>query len=464
MWTIEVLKTRAFRFALAFALAITAAAALIFTLIYLEFSSASIAMVSARLTDEAQRALEQSDQALRAEIARRVAGDLRRLDYAGLYDPSGALSLGNLPGRPPIPADGRAQVAEIPAHGAEPSDQAVLVAVRRADGTILVLGRSLAEINALRQTVARALAIALAPTTALILLIGVVFARRAQRRLAAVNAAIAEVMKGDLTHRLPEKRVADDLDRVAHGVNLMLDEIGRLLDQLRHIGDDIAHDLRTPLAVARAKIERGLARGATIGETRDAMADALEHLDRSAATISAFLRVSAMESGRRERAFGVVDLSALCAGLFEFYEPLAQAKGVTLTLAAPGQTRVRGDEDLLREAISNLIDNAIKFTPAGGRARIAATTDAGGATVEVSDSGCGVAPQDRDKIFRRFYRAGRDGVAPGYGLGLSIVAAIAKLHGFRLAVEDNAPGARFRLSGESVAGDPARGAAQAAAL
>ena len=172
----------------------------------------------------------------------------------------------------------------------------------------------------------------------------------------------------------------------------MLDEIWRLLDQLRHIGDDIAHDLRTPLAVARAKIERGLSAARRSANCARRWRRRSIHLDRSAATISAFLRVSAMESGRRERSFAPVDLSAVCAGLFEFYEPLAQSKSVAIALAAPRPTLVRGDEDLLREAISNLVDNAIKFTPEGGRVLIAAAAADGRATVEVSDSGCGVPP------------------------------------------------------------------------
>ena len=454
MWTIDVLKSRAFRLALAFALAIAAAAAVVFTLIYLQFSAASERMVSARLTDEATRSLAASDDELRAQITQRLVSDLRRLDYAGLFDAKGALLLGDPPIMPPIRPDGRPHlVASVPARGAGRPDQAIFVAVRRADGSILVLGRSLSEINDLRETVARALALALAPTTLLILAIGVFFARRARRRVGVIHAAIAEIMKGDLKQRLPVISVADDLDRVARDVNLMLDEIWRLLDQLRHIGDDIAHDLRTPLAVARAKIERGLERGGTIDELRAVMAEALNHLDRSAATISAFLRVSEMESGRRERRFGPVDLSAVCAGLFEFYEPLAQTKDVAIALSAPWPTLVRGDEDLLREAISNLIDNAIKFTPSGGRVRIAAATGNGRATVEVSDSGAGVPPQEREEIFRRFYRGARDNSAPGHGLGLSIVAAIAKLHGFCIAVEDNAPGARFRISGDALAID-----------
>ena len=466
MSTIDVLGSRAFRLALAFALAIAAAATLVFTLIYLQFSAASTRMVSERLTYEASRALDLDDGTLRVQIERRLASDLRRLDYAGLFAPDGRLLIGEPPVLPPIAVDGRAHLVTLPAtDAADRPDPAIFVAVRRADGSTVALGRSLSEINALRGTVARALALALAPTTILILVIGAFFARRAKRRVADIHAAIAEIMKGDLKQRLPALREADDLDRVARDVNLMLDEIWRLLDQLRHIGDDIAHDLRTPLAVARAKIERGLERGATIDDLRAAMAEALAHLDRSAATISAFLRVSAMENGQRERQFAPVDLAAVCAGLFEFYEPLAQEHAVGLVLAAPRPALARGDEDLLREAISNLIDNAIKFTPPGGRVLIAAAAANGQATVEVSDSGCGVPPQDRENIFRRSYRSAREGAPPGHGLGLSIVAAVAKLHGFRLSVEDNQPGARFLLRGASLAGgaEAAPGAAAVAA-
>ena len=135
--------------------------------------------------------------------------------------------------------------------------------------------------------------------------------------------------------------------------------------------------------------------------------------------------------------------------MFEFYEPLAQSKGVAIALDAPAPTPVLGDADLLREAVSNLVDNAIKFTPEGGGVRVAAEVVGGRATVAVSDSGPGVAPQDREKVFRRFYRSEPSGPASGSGLGLSIAKSIAKLHGFSLKVEDNAPGARFVLRDES---------------
>jgi signal transduction histidine kinase len=462
MWTSEVLRSRAFRLALTFALAITAAATVVFTLIYLQISAAATQRVGARLAYEAHLARSESDAELHVRIEQRLTSDLRRLDFVGLYDANGVLLLGDPTNLPSIQPDGHAHlVGAIPGPGNARAEEAIFVAVRRADGTILALGRSLAEINALRETVASALAIALAPTIVLILVIGAVFARRANRRLADIHAAVVEIMKGDIKQRLPVLTELDDVDRVSRDVNLMLDQIAHLLDQLRNVGDDIAHDLRTPLAVARAKIERGLERGATLQELRAAMAEALNHLDRAAATVSAFLRISAVENGRREHRFVVVDLAAVCAGVFEFYEPLAQSKGVAIALEAAAPTLALGDEDLLREAISNLVENAIKFTPEGGRVRVAAETAAGRANVVVSDSGPGVAPPERDKIFQRFYRSERDRPASGNGLGLSIAAAIAKLHGFSLKVEDCAPGARFVLREEGRGG--AQGASRAVA-
>ena len=192
MWTIEVLKSRAFRLALAFALAIAAAAAFVFTLIYLQFSTAAVQLVGARLTYEATRALDENDDELREQITQRLVSDPRRLDYAGLFDAKGALLLGDPPSLPPIRIDGRAHLASSATLGGTGRpDQAIFVAVRRVDGAILVLGQSLSEINDLRGTVARSLALALAPTTILILVIGAFFARRAQRSLAGAERGLA---------------------------------------------------------------------------------------------------------------------------------------------------------------------------------------------------------------------------------------------------------------------------------
>jgi hypothetical protein len=312
-----------------------------------------------------------------------------------------------------------------------------------------VLGRSLLEIYAIRSTVLRALAIGLGPAIVLALAIGAIFARRATRRLTLIHETIARIMQGDLEARLPSGGQNDDIDKISRAVNVMLDELARLLDQLKSAGDNIAHDLRTPLAVMRAKLERGVAASDDHNALRIAAEDALEQLDKAMVMVTALLRVSAVESGLRASAFHDIDLAKICADLFEFYEPVAAAKSIEMTLQTPGAAPMRGDADLMREAISNLIDNAIKFTPSEGQVRLEIAVVDGRPTVRIRDNGCGVPAAERDKIFQRFYRGMRGQTAPGYGLGLSIAKTIANLHNFDLTVEDNGPGARFELSARS---------------
>jgi signal transduction histidine kinase len=225
----------------------------------------------------------------------------------------------------------------------------------------------------------------------------------------------------------------------------MLDEIARLVDQLKSVGDNIAHDLRTPLAVARARIERALNNEAGTEQLREAMEAALAQIEKVSTAVSAILRISAVENGARKTQFKDFDLGEVCAQVFDFYEPLAESKGVTITIDAVGPVPIRGDQDLMREAVSNLVDNAIKFTLAGGIVRIEARMADGRPFLCVSDTGPGVPPQERERIFDRFYRGERSGKSPGHGLGLSIAETIANLHGFKLTVEDNNPGARFEL-------------------
>jgi signal transduction histidine kinase len=443
MRTVEVFRARAFRLALAFSLAVSIATAAAFTFIYLQVSNAGVQRAGAVLVDEASKSRDDSESRLRQALELRLTRDIRRLDYVALFDSSGRKLLGNVPAMPAIPVDGAAHVVRtylLPAaNGLEP---AIFVAARRPDGGIILLGRSMSDAYELEETVFRALAVALVPTILLILAIGAFFSRRASIRLERVRDAIVRIMNGELHLRLPVSRDKDDLDKVAQSVNLMLNEIERLLDQLRSVGDNIAHDLRTPLMVARTKIERALDADAGVDALRQTLAAALGQIDKASATISAILRISAVENGAWERRFADVDLSAVCAEVFEFYEPLAQSKSVALHVDAGEPVVVAGDEALMREAIANLVDNAIKFTPAGGKVGIEAQMVAGLPQVIVSDTGCGVAPGERDKIFKRFYRSSE---TPGHGLGLSIAETIARLHGFELSVEDNNPGARFAM-------------------
>ena len=444
MLTNDLLRARAFHIALAFCVAISAATAAAFGLIYLQVSNADVERVGAVLVDEAAKSEDDSQERLRRALELRLTRDIRRLDYVAMFDPSGAKIFGDVPAMPPIPVDGKAHAVRqqlLPdSSGVEP---ALFVARLRPDGDVVLFGRSLREVYDLQGIVLRVLAVALLPTVLVILSIGAFFARRASKRFERIHGAIVEIMRGELQSRLPVGKDNDDVEKVARAVNLMLDEIERLLDQLKSVGDNIAHDLRTPLMVAHARITRSLEEETDAASLRKSMEAALAQIDRASVTISAILRVSAVENGARRNRFKDFDLSALCAEVVEFYEPLAESKLIEIGLDAPDPVPMRGDEDLMREALTNLVDNAVKFTPEGGRVRVEAGLVDDLPRISVSDTGPGIPPQDRARIFRRFYRGEIAEDVSGHGLGLSIAQTIADLHGFELTVEDNHPGARF---------------------
>jgi signal transduction histidine kinase len=446
MQTVEVFRAPAFRLALAFCFAVSAATAAAFGVIYLQVSNADVQRVSAVLVDEAAKSEGDSDEQLRRALELRLTRDIRRLDYVALFDASGAKIFGDVPAVPSIPIDGAAHIVRqqlLPdSSGFEP---ALFVARQRPDGAVVLFGRSLREVYDLQATLLTVLAIALLPTVLVILAIGAFFARRASMRFERIHSAILRIMNGELHSRLPVGREGDDVEKVARAVNLMLDEIERLLDQLKSVGDNIAHDLRTPLMIARAKIARALDEETDAEILRPILNAAVSQIDRASVAIAAILRVSAVENGALGNRFTDFDLGAVCAEVVDFYEPLAQSKSIEMTVDVRGPAPMRGDVDLMREAVSNLVDNAIKFTPEGGTVRVEAETIDGLPRLAVSDTGRGIPPQDRARVFRRFFRGDGDDV-PGHGLGLNIAQTIANLHGFQLTVEDNNPGARFVMA------------------
>lgn len=443
----NVFRARAFRIAVAFSIAVSLSTAAVFGLVYYRLSRADFAKIGAVLTDEAAKSVDDDPTRLQHALQLRLTRDLRRLDYVALFSPNGALEFGNVGEIPGIPIDGRAHFVseERALDQSGEREPAMFVARRRADGRVLLLGRNLREIYDLEESVLTALAAALLPSCLLTLGIGLWFARRASQRLQRLRQAVTDVIEGRFTTRLPVDRSGDEIDRVAGDVNVMLDEIARLLEQLKSVGDNVAHDLRAPLMAARAKIERALEERPEGDPLTGRLSAAIAQLDRAAVTIEAILHISAIETGARKKGFVEFDLAALCGQIFEFYEPLARSKSIAMSLEADAPTPMRGDENLMREAIANVVDNAVKFTPSGGAVRLEARIDLGQPLVSVSDSGCGVPPPERDKIFRRFYRGGAGKAEPGNGLGLSIAQTIANLHGFEFVVEDNSPGARFEL-------------------
>jgi signal transduction histidine kinase len=274
-----------------------------------------------------------------------------------------------------------------------------------------------------------------------------------------------------LTERLPTRDSGRDFDRLAVSVNHMLGELERLLSELHSVGNNIAHDLRTPLSRVRAQLERARRVCATREELAQAVDRAVVGLDQASGIITALLRIAEIEHGQRDSSFGSVDLNELSQEVLELYGPIAEEKGVNATLALHQVSAVQGDRDLLFEAIANLIDNAIKFTPENGRVELALSETANGPVVRISDTGPGIAAEHRQRVFARFHRLDESRRVPGSGLGLSLVQAIVRMHGFSIEIsEDPAGGCVVRLlcgPGQAGAADtyaaPAAAATQALA-
>lgn len=321
------------------------------------------------------------------------------------------------------------------------------LARRLADGRVLVLTVRTNEVHEVRELILRAMAAGLVGGVILALAGGFALSVGALRRIEAIHRASATIMAGDLSQRLPVRGSGDDFDKLAAIVNAMLAKIEGLIGDMKVAGDNIAHDLRTPLTRLRTRLEGALRRGGDIEAHRAAMEDAIGDADQILATFRALLRIAEVEDGRRRAAFATVDPGPLALAAADLYEPLAAAKGLAFTTDIRPTAPITGDADLLFEALGNLLDNAIKFTPNGGSVTLALRQEAGLAPeITVRDTGPGITPDQQDIMFRRFTRGDHARHTPGNGLGLSLVAAVAHLHGFGLAVEDGRPGCVMRIT------------------
>ena len=383
-------------------------------------------------------------------LAATTALDLRGVMSFGLFDPDNRYLMGDIDQLPPdLPIDGR--VHALP-HGVrrlsgQHSSRSRGVALRReVDELVLVLVRDYGTVDRVGSIIRGSLFWAMSLTLFPGLLGGFLLARGPLRRVRSIESAIEPIMRGDLRARLPVSTRRDELDMLAAIVNRMLDQIERLLGEVKGVSDSIAHDLRTPLTRLRAQLYRlqrdrlDSADGALLVERCVSETDAL--LDR----FRALLRISELEDLHRRAGFGEVDLNDILRRVHELYAPLAEDKSLGFSLQIATVPPVHADPDLLFEAVTNLVSNAIKFTPPGGQVVLASGADQRGARIEVSDTGPGIAPGERAAVLQRFYRAQRGQQRPGFGLGLSIVAAIVKLHAFRLEIGANdARGARMTI-------------------
>jgi signal transduction histidine kinase len=353
------------------------------------------------------------------------------LDY-GLRDPHGAALAGRLGGAgAPM---GWSVVREPHAPDGEPIR---VFAVTLPDGYVLMVGDDEERIEALDSAVLRGFIWAFAGVVVLGVVGGYALSRDVHRRMAAISGTAEAIIDGDLARRVPVRGSNDDLDRLALTFNRMLDRIAALMESLKQVSSDIAHDMRIPLTRLRNRLEAGLA---APDERDQAMEGALADLDAILETFAAILRIAQIESGARRAAFRPHDLSVIARTVVDAFAPSAEEAHQRLRLADAGPVLVDGDPELLTQMLVNLVENALRH--AGPSALITVQTERrGGAPVlSVTDNGPGVPAAERSRLFDRFYRLERSRSTPGSGLGLALVAAVAKLHGGEVRLLDAEPG------------------------
>ena len=380
-----------------------------------------------------------------AQLPGRIREDLSidgaKLNLYALFSRDGVPIVGNLGRLPPgLTPDGGS--VDLPPTADFPN-QVRVIARRLPTGEILVVGRDVSQLAEMRAIVLRALAWSAVVIILTGLVLGAALSLSPLRRVRALQAAGREIAAGDLKLRMPVSQRHDELDLFAATVNHMVDEVERLMVEVKGATETIAHDLRTPLARARARLSR---LQQALGEDDPRAEEALwviDEIDAALDRFTAILRISELEASRRREGFVTIDPADLVRQAVDLYGPLAEERGVTLE-ASGEAAPIEADPKLLFEALSNLVDNAIKFTPPGGRVQVRAEA---GPRLVVQDDGPGVPENEQASVLQRFYRGERDRLTPGSGLGLSIVQAIVRLHGFSLRLEDAHPGLRVVIDG-----------------
>ena len=269
---------------------------------------------------------------------------------------------------------------------------------------------------------------------------GLWLSRRLVDRVEQMNRTVLSILRGERSERVSLRERADEFDELAKHFNLLLDENERLIAQVREVTNNVAHDLRTPLARVRRELEAALARPRSGPEDHEVLRRSLEGIDRLLETFHALLSIAEIESGAMRASMGPVDLAAIARDAVDLYAPAAEQAGHGITLDAEQGVTVRGNRHLLSQAFSNLIDNALKFSPAPGSIEVGVRKTTDGPEFRVADHGPGVPEHEREHVLQRFVRLDSAREKPGTGLGLSLVAAVVGLHGARLRFSDNAPG------------------------
>ncbi len=430
-----------------------------FAVIYavlLAFSAAALALflwwATAGLLDRQTEAAIQADAqslserfaagglpALVLTIDDRLTQDVEDDAIYLLIDPTGHRIAGNLERWPQADTQSGAWY-ELPIERAGTRSLALVQSYNLPGGYRLLIGRDVQVRAQLRSLLTDALLWALLVVLAMASIGALVVRSLFRRTLSSVSATATAIAAGDFAQRVQLSGRGDEFDQLAETINDMLDRMGRLMEGVREVSNAIAHDLRTPITRARARLEDAALHAESVTELRAAIERTIADLDGIVAVFQALLRIAEIEAGSRRSAFARIDLAPLIADLAELYGAVAEERAITLSVQAPEHVPAYGDRELIQQALANLLDNAVKFSPDGGTVRLSAVVTATGVDMVVADQGPGIPAEDRARATERFFRGEIARNTPGSGLGLALVLAVAQLHGGSLRLEAANPG------------------------
>ncbi len=449
MSRIRLLRTTSFRLATIYLALFTASALALSAFVYLSIRHEILADFDERIveeTDALQTAFAKGGRERLEQILEARGEGGGGFSY-GLEGPGGTLLSGEL--RAPAGGAGGWMEAREAEDDEAPEAKPEIVralATRLSDGSILVVGDEQRRSNEILRGVLSAFGWAVAATLALGTIGGLWLSAQFLSRIDSMRLTARRLMAGDWSRRIPLSPVDDDLTALARTFNRLFDRIEKLLIANKQVSADIAHDLRKPLASMLRRLEAARDGDASPASVSAAIEAAIAEIEGVLETFNALLRIGQVEAGARRAAFRPLNLAEVAREVVEAFQPAAEEEGKTLVARLDAPLPMSGDKELVVQMIANLLDNALRHTPPGAGIEVAGKRTQGGISLTVVDDGPGVAPDELKAIFQRFYRAEAARTPAGTGLGLSLVAAIAELHGLECAASDNCPGLRVTLT------------------
>ena len=331
----------------------------------------------------------------------------------------------------------------LPNANGRPLLRAMLETFPRGDH--LLVGRDISELDSFSDQIRTAVISGVALIFVIAGVASILITRRTVGRIEQINATSRAIMLSGLDQRIPLRGTHDEWDRVAENLNLMLDRIETLMGEIKQVSDNVAHDLRTPLTRMRGRLEKAYHGRRMAEDDQSLIGDTIADLDAVLRIFSSIMRIAQIETQARKGGFRTVNLVEIAGEVVELYDAAAEPDGTCLTVVGDREVLVTGDRDLIFDAIANLVDNAIKHGRAGGQVVVANENVDGKPVISIADDGPGIPADEYEHVFKRFYRLEQSRYTTGNGLGLSLVAAVARLHGARIEMLDNAPGLKFKL-------------------